>query len=151
MDYILKLNLLTQQELHHLVTTKSDSIFSLICFICRLLVGCLFPCIPPTPVSCEAAHWMESSEWSTFCCLALLRQQWCCFFTTLSAVSWWCDFLTQASLGQLKLHVNLLKGRWRPARVNTVCGGSQGHSLLVLNVEEKCPITGPVGSKHGQG
>lgn len=25
--------------------------------------------------------------------------------------------------------------------------GSQGHSLLVLNVEEICPITGPVGSE----
>ena len=47
MDYILKLNLFTQQELHHLFITVSDGIFTLIRFICPAFLQ---------PVSSEAAR-----------------------------------------------------------------------------------------------
>ncbi|KAI9547578.1 hypothetical protein NQZ68_014844 [Dissostichus eleginoides] len=47
-----------------------------------------------------------------------------------------------ASLGQLKPQNSVASGLGKHG-----VKGSQGHSLLVLNVEVICPITGPVGSE----
>lgn len=65
MHYILKLNLLSQRERHHLVTTVSDNIFILIHFICPFLtLADPFPEVLPAITARLATH-IKSNLYST--------------------------------------------------------------------------------------
>lgn len=150
MDYILKLNLPSQQEQHHLVTTISDNIFILSHFICPFRISWLMPCIPPSDQwNCLLGTHNKSRLYLTV--LLCAAAQWF-LLTSLpchdDGISWHRLHLaswnprTPREPAEREVAPRLGKHRVR---------GSQGHSLLVLNVEEKRPITKPVGSEQRQG
>lgn len=135
MDYILKLNLPSQQEQHHLVTTISDNIFIVSHFSDQW--NCLLGThnksrLYLTVLLCAAAQW--------FLLTSLPCHDDGISWHRLHLASW--NPRTPREPAEREVAPRLGKHRVR---------GSQGHSLLVLNVEEKRPITKPVGSEQRQG